>query len=566
VTNVIGKTFGLKASELAALRRLTRRRVRPEDALSVELARELAALSAEIGARVGVLLDRAGRVRCVSVGDARGIPLPPEAWGDAGGLRLSGLRLVHTAQSGAGGLAAGEFARADLVDLLRRRLDLSLRINVAREGIVESVTRAVIEAPNRAGAPFRVDVVRSLDDLLGTFARDIAALEEELARLRPRALDTAPRERAILVGVWHGDRGAAERSMAKLAALAESSGAEVVDTLVQRRLRPDPRSLIGHGKVWELSVLALHRAADVIIFNHELSPGMARNLEDALPVKVIDRTQLILDIFAQRASSAEGKLEVELARLVHALPRLRTEGERMGQIRGGIGSDRGVGEPQKELNRRTIKRRIAQIEERLARISAQRTELRKRRNKNAVPVAALVGYTNAGKTTLLNRLTAADAPAGPQLFMTLESTSRRLVLPSGRRAIFVDTVGFIRDLPAGLMRAFEATLEELRGADVLLHIADAGDRDVFRQVEVVEKVLDAIGLGDRPRILVFNKIDRVDLGAFKPLCAGRPAEFVSALAPDLRARMGALLDAALPAPGRAERGAGDAEEELEARA
>ncbi|HAK93540.1 MAG TPA: GTPase HflX [Planctomycetes bacterium] len=555
MTNVIGKTFGLKASELAALKRLARRRVRPEDALSVELAREMAELSAELGARIGVLLDRGGRVCCVSVGDAREMPLPPDARGDATNLRLSGLRLVHTAQSGAAGHAAGEFARADLVDLLRRRLDLSLRINVSPEGIVESVTRAAIEPPNRAGTAFRVEIIRSLNDLLGTFARDTAALEEELARLRPRARDLAPRERAILVGVWHGDRGAAERSMAELAALAESSGAEVVDTVMQRRFRPDPRSFIGHGKVWELSVLALHRAADVIIFNHELGPGMARNLEDELPVKLIDRTQLILDIFAQRASSAEGKLEVELARLVHALPRLRTDGERMGQIRGGIGSDRGVGEPQKELNRRTIKRRIAQIEERLAHISAQRAELRKRREKNTIPVAALVGYTNAGKTTLLNRLTAADSPAGPQLFMTLESTSRRFVLPSGRRTIIVDTVGFIRDLPPGLMRAFEATLEELRGADVLLHIADAGDRDVFRHIEVVEEVLGEIGLGDRPRILVFNKIDRVDLGAFKPLCGGRPAEFVSALAPDLRARIGELLDGVLPGAPEARRAA-----------
>ncbi len=546
MTNVIGKTLGLKASELNALKRLWRRRVDPQDAVSVELARELAELSAEIGMRIGVLLDRAGHVCCVSVGDAQELPLPPNVRGERNNLRLRGLRLIHTASTASSAFDAGEFARADLVDLLRCRLDLSIRINVSHEGIVESVTRASIVPPNREGTTFRIEVVRDLETLQGTFAEDIAELEEELARLRPRTIGTVQRERAILVGVWHGDRAAAERSMAELAALTESSGAEVVDTVLQRRNRPDPRSFLGHGKVWELNVLALHRAADVIIFNHELSPGMARNLEDELPVKLIDRTQLILDIFAQRASSAEGKLEVELARLMHALPRLRTEGERMGQIRGGIGSDRGVGEPQKELDRRTIKRRIGQIEERLDQIGGQRAELRKRREKNKVPVIAFVGYTNAGKTTLLNRLTAADAPAGPQLFMTLESTSRRFVLPGGRRTILVDTVGFIRDLPPGLMRAFKATLEELRGADLLLHIADAADQDVFRHIEVVDDVLAEIGLGDRPRMLVFNKVDRVDLAAFKPMCKDRRAEYVSAVAPDLRERVSALVAGALP--------------------
>jgi len=545
VTALVGKTTGLNPSALDALRRLGRRRVDPRDIASVELLRELGELTARVGRRLGVLLDRRGRVRHICVGDAHTLSLPLLGRHDEEHLRLRGLRLIHTRFAGHVGSGPGEFLRSDLVDLLRLRLDMSVGITVGESGRIDNVTRASLMPRNHNGEPFRIEEVRDLRVLRGTFQAEIAALEEEFARLRPRAHEVDRRERAILVGIWNGDRSAAERSMAELAALVVASGAEVVESVMQRREKPDPRTLIGRGKLWELNVLALHKAADVIVFNHELSPAMARNLDEELPVKVIDRTQLILDIFAQRASSAEGKLEVELARLVHALPRLRTDDDRMPQIRGGIGSDRGVGEPKIELDRRKIKRRIALLERRLAAVGAQRRELRKHRQRNQTPVVALVGYTNAGKTTILNRIAAARAPSGPQLFMTLESVSRRFVLPSGRRIILVDTVGFIRDLPPGLMRAFKATLEELQGADLLLHIADASDPDVFKQIKVVEQVLQEIGLGDRPRVLVFNKIDQIDLDDFRPLLKGRPAEFVSAFQPGLGEVIGGLIDRSL---------------------
>ncbi len=544
---VFGKTLGLKGSEINALRRIGRRRVNPDDTVSLELARELAELTGRIGRRVGVLLDRRGRVCHVCVGDARALAIPGLGDAEKHNLRLRGLRLIHTHLAANLTCLPSEYARPDLVDLLRFRLDCSVRLTVSDEGTIESVTRAQLLPPNRDGEAFRIEEIRGFQRLHGIFTAEITALEEEFARLRPRARDISRAERAILVGVWKGDRDAADRSMGELAALAAAGGAEVVDTIMQRREAPDTRTLIGRGKVWELNILALHRGADVVIFNHELTPGMARNLDGELPVKLIDRTQLILDIFAQRATSAEGKLEVELARLLYALPRLRTDDERMPQIRGGIGSDRGVGEPQIELDRRKIKRRIALLEKRLAKISAQRRELRKHREKNKVPVVALVGYTNAGKTTMLNRLAAANAPSGPQLFMTLQSVSRRFTLPDGRRTIVVDTVGFIRDLPPGLMRAFKATLEELQGADLLLHVADAADPDVFGHIEVVERVLEEIALGDRPRSLIFNKIDVVDLPAFKPLMKGRPAEYVAAISPGLGRFFEDLLMRELPA-------------------
>jgi GTP-binding protein HflX len=297
-----------------------------------------------------------------------------------------------------------------------------------------------------------------------------------------------------------------EEALDELAALAESAGAEVLDRVVQKREAPDPATLIGRGKVEELAGLAAAQEADLVIFGHDLTPTQLRNLEAALPAKVIDRTQLILDIFARRARTREGQLQVELAQLNYLLPRLTGRGAAMSRLGGGIGT-RGPGETQLETDRRRIARRIQKIHEQLEAVRKARAVQRRQRQEVPLAILTMVGYTNAGKSTLFNRLTGAGVLADARLFATLDPTVRLLTLPSRRRVILGDTVGFIRDLPPTLVQAFRATLEEVTEASLLLHVVDASSPQAAEHVSHVAGVLHDIGAGAIPQILVLNKID-----------------------------------------------------------
>ncbi len=325
------------------------------------------------------------------------------------------------------------------------------------------------------------------------------------------------RERAILVGLevtGRGSRGRpsdAEESLEELAALAESAGAEIIHRTLQSRPAPEAATLIGSGKVEEIAELVRAAHADVVIFDHDLSPTQQRNLERAFDCKVIDRTQLILDIFATRARTREGQLQVELAQLNYLLPRLAGRGKEMSRLGGGIGT-RGPGETQLETDRRRIYRRIRKIREELENVRRQRSVQRKQRQSVPLATAALVGYTNAGKSTLFNRLTGAGVLADDRLFATLDPTIRMVVLPSHRRILLSDTVGFIWNLPPTLVEAFRATLEEVTEASLLLHVVDASCPQAPQQAAEVGRVLAELGAARTPHVLVLNKMDRIPEG------------------------------------------------------
>jgi GTP-binding protein HflX len=313
------------------------------------------------------------------------------------------------------------------------------------------------------------------------------------------------RERAVLVGVG---RGIVEEDLDELAALADSAGADPVARIVQGRSEPDPATYVGKGKLGELHDVIHAKRADAVILDQELSPGQLRSLEERLGVKVVDRTALILDIFALHVRSREVKVQVELAQLNYLLPRLRGWGEAMSRLGGGIGT-RGPGETKMEVDRQHIRRRITKLRRDIRDMARTRDVKRERRRTNNVTQVAIAGYTNAGKSTLLNRLTGARAIVADQLFATLDPTVRKLELPGGRRATLSDTVGFVNKLPHDLVEAFRSTLEEVTMADVILHVADAASPDLDEQIEAVRRVLGEIGAGDIPEVLTLNKVDRV---------------------------------------------------------
>ena len=317
------------------------------------------------------------------------------------------------------------------------------------------------------------------------------------------------RELAIIVGLQLPEYGFmdVDESLLELKALAHTAGAMVADQVIQARESPDVATYVGRGKLEEIRNLLGHYGAELVIFDDELTPAQLRNIEEALGAKVIDRTQLILDIFAQRARTREAQLQVDLAQLQYLLPRLAGRGTTLSRLGGGIGT-RGPGETKLETDRRRIRQRIASLRREIEEIRAQRGLHRHARRKNLVPVAALVGYTNAGKSTLLNRLTGAGVLVEDQLFATLDPTIRRWEMPpSGQPVLFVDTVGFIRKLPHTLVAAFRATLEEVMSADLLIHVVDATAYNMESQMSAVFEVLEELGCAGRPLITVFNKVD-----------------------------------------------------------
>ena len=504
---VFGNTLGLKPSQLHALRRTYRRRVDAEHVVSPELARHLSEVSLETGRQIGVLLDRKGDVQTVVVGDARKLELPDVGRARAGSHRLRGLRLVHTHLHGE------PLTRDDHTDLALLRLDLVAAIEVKTDGLPGKVHYAHLLPENPTGAMWKDGVAQSVHEIDYDALAGALALEEEFARASAMR-HTGGRERAILVGFGDGRaRGRAEAvaSLEELRELARTAGVAVVDATLQMRREIDPRYLIGKGKLEDILLRSMQLMADLIIFDWNLSPSQARGIAEATSLKILDRTQLILDIFAQRAQSADGKLQVELAQLKYLYPRLVGRDESLSRLAGGIGG-RGPGETKLEIDRRRVRERITSLERRIASLSADRQVRRKRRNVRGLPVISIVGYTNAGKSTLLNALTESSVVAEDVLFATLDPTSRRLRFPRDREVIITDTVGFIRDLPADLVTAFRATLEELDDADLLLHVVDAADPRIDAQVRAVDGILRDLGLDAKPRLLVFNKADALPDG------------------------------------------------------
>jgi GTP-binding protein HflX len=461
-------------------------------------------------------------VQAVVVGDARKRELPDVGRARAGESRLRGLRLVHTHLDGE------PLTRDDHTDLALLRLDLVAAIEVLEDGLPGKVHYAHLVPENPQGAMWKDELAQSVHDLAYDAREGALALEEEFARARALRR-TGGRERAILVGFGGKGRGRAEAeaSLVELRELARTAGVEVIEHTLQLRRDPDPRYLIGKGKLEDIVLRSMQRMATMIVFDAELSPSQARHIAEATSLKILDRTQLILDIFAQRAQSADGKLQVELAQLKYLYPRLVGRDDSLSRLAGGIGG-RGPGETKLEIDRRRVRDRITALERRIEALSGDRQLRRKQRNDRGLPVLSIVGYTNAGKSTLLNALTGSEVLAEDKLFATLDPTSRRLRFPRDREVIVTDTVGFIRDLPPDLVNAFRATLEELADADLLLHVVDASDPRHGEQIEAVEGILADLGLAEKRRVLVFNKADRLAPGEAARIAHGHDGVALSA--------------------------------------
>ncbi len=507
-----GNLNGLKPADLRRLERLSRRKVPAREIISAEAARTLTSISADLNRQVGVFVERSGRLSHVVVGTARGLFLPELKEYPLGNRMLRGVRLVHTHLKGE------PLSRDDLTDLALLRLDLLAAIGVDRDGLPGMIHLGSLKPGTREGDVTEVHPPVDFHRLDFDAAAFISALEEEMGRAAAAVMKTHhAAERATLVSVSTGPRYAQEDSMDELKELAASGDLAVADTIMQRPSRIDPRHLLGRGKLEELVIRSMQLGATVIVFDQDLTPGQGKRIAEATELKVIDRSQLILDIFARRAHSREGKVQVELAQLKYRLPRLTGRGTAMSRLMGGIGG-RGPGEMKLEIDRRRVRERIAVLEKQLKAISRSRRQRKARRSRAGIPIVSIVGYTNAGKSTLLNALTSSATLTESRMFATLDTSSRRLRFPRERDVIITDTVGFIRDLPKDLFNAFKATLEEMEDADLLLHAVDAANPRFEQHIASVNSLLEKLGLDGKRRLLVFNKTDLLPRGLSTTLC------------------------------------------------
>ena len=516
-----GNMQGLSPAQKKMLERIFRRRIDPSTIITAELASFLCECSREVQRQVGILVDRKGNIEHVIVGDQHKLFLPDLGPRRAGIGRLRGVRLIHTH------LRQEALTRDDFIDLAKLRLDLIGAILMTPEGQLGPLSCAHLLPPNPDNEQWRVLEPISAHELqkfrAPEFQQLIRALEDEFAaQARDARVVDDGKDRAVLVQVNIG-RITLEEADARLGELKElcrTAGVRVIDVVTQRRPQVDPRYLIGKGKIEELITRALQADATMLVFDHDLNPAQSRTISDATELKVIDRSMLILDIFAQHAQSRDGKLQVELAQLKYTLPRLHEKNTMMSRLTGGIGG-RGPGETKLEVNRRRARDRIHDFEQQIKQLGKRRGQRRALRTRNQMPIVSIVGYTNAGKSTLLNTLTQGDVLVEDKLFATLDPTSRRLRFPSEREIIITDTVGFIRDLPKDLVAAFRATLEELEEADLLLHVVDAADPARESHIRSVERILGELSLLEKPRLIVFNKCDKLSSEQVIELAAER---------------------------------------------
>jgi len=524
IAQLFGNLSGLKAGQLKAIERIYHRKVPPTRVITPELGRYLTELSREIKRQLGIIVNRRGTIAAVIVGDEREIVIPVLSDYPLGRKLLRGVRCVHTH------LKNEPLTQDDLTDLALLRLDLIAAIGVKDDGLPADIHIAHLLPYYPDKEPYEVLPSRpfhALDVDAESFA---ASLEQEMGRAITRNV-ADKRERAILVSVSTQPKDAQMESLEELKELARTDNVVVLDMVCQRLDKLNPKYLMGTGKIKELIIKALQKDATILIFDQELTPTQVRELGEVTELKVIDRTQLILDIFARRAHSRDGKVQVELAQLKYLLPKLTGKGTSLSRLMGGIGG-RGPGETKLEVDRRRVQDRITHLEKELKSLSRGRYERRRRRAGSGIPIISIVGYTNAGKSTLMNALTRSETLVEDKLFATLDTASRRLRFPKERDAVITDTVGFIRDLPEDLFKAFEATLEEMEDADLLMHVVDLSNPAYESRIKTVEDVLDEIGLDKIPRLLVFNKIDLMDRTIAENLARRANAVPISATRPE----------------------------------
>jgi GTPase len=536
---VHGELNKLKPSQVKALEKLLKRRLNAESPVTQDFATQLTFLSEELRRVVAVLVDRQGNVEHVMVGDSERVYLPDIGRQRAGSSRFRGVRLIRTVLRTGGDGRKVELSHDDLTDLSKLKLDMVISVAVGPGGYPGPTAWAHLVPMNpdnklweihQAGHP------NELEDV--AFAEFIGELEGEFQRKAARTVSTTGTP-AMLIYVATPGKRAEEVEVAEMMELCRTAGVEIVETLIQRRAELHPKYAIGRGKLEDLAQSALQRDVDLLIFGQDLNPGQLRNITMETDLRVIDRTQLILDIFAQHATSAEGKIQVELAQLKYNLPRLSDRHTGMSRLSGGIGG-RGPGETKLEINRRRARDRIRDLEAEIARIGQQRGLRRQDRQRNQIPTVGIVGYTNAGKSTLLNALTQSDVLSEDKLFATLRPTSRQLWLGEGRKVVLTDTVGFIHDLPQDLVNAFKSTLEELADADLLLHVVDISDEGYWERMTAVRRILAELNLKDKPELLVFNKSDQLSPEIAETIANRFGAVPISALK---RESLPALIDA-----------------------
>ncbi|NEQ96824.1 MAG: GTPase HflX [Cyanothece sp. SIO2G6] len=557
---IVGQLQGLKASQLKQLKRLYHQRLPGDRITTPEFAQRLAAISQDIRAPLCAYLNRRGQVIRVGVGTPSQTQIPPLELPRYGAERLCGIRCIATQ------LDSHPPNDAALTAMVLQRLDALAMLNLSGQGFQRrggggtgyiSETYLAHLVPQGAAVwnvsePLELEVIASQD-----FIELVASLEEEFQREFIAQDVDSDHDRVLLVGVMTKtlSRDAFEEQLVEVERLIETAGGEVLEVVRQRRSHPHPQTVVGEGKVQDIALAVQTIGANLVVLNQELSPAQSRNLERRLGVRVVDRTEVILDIFAQRAQSRAGKLQVELAQLEYLMPRLTGRGQAMSRLGGGIGT-RGPGETKLETERRSIQQRISRLQREVNQIQAHRSRLRHKRQDSDVPSIAVVGYTNAGKSTLLNTLTNAEVYTANQLFATLDPTTRRLAisLPEHNEPVFLvltDTVGFIHELPASLMDAFRATLEEVTEADALLHIVDLSHPGWQHQIQSVTKILSEMPIVPGPTLLAFNKIDQVDSDTLEVAKQEYPqAVFISASQrfglETLRQRLIQLIDPALP--------------------
>ncbi len=492
--------------------------------ITPEAARALAEASAEIGRQVGLIIDRAGSIRNVLVGTDRDILIPDLSEYRLGGKRLRGVRLIHTH------LQDQPLNQEDLTDLALLRLDMIAAVTVRLQGLPGTISIAHLLPPNPEQKIYEVVPPRPVHAVDLDTADFIAQLEREMERAQS-AEEVGKKDRAILVSASKKSKAEQEESVEELKELARSDNIQVLDTVVQRPHDINPKYLLGEGKLKELIIRSQQLGADLIVFNQDLTPSQVKAIGDITEMRVIDRTQLILDIFARRAHSRDGKVQVELAQLKYRLPRLSERSTALSRLTGGIGG-RGPGETRLEIDMRRARDKIRRLEKELKSLSRSRQQRREKRVQSRIPIVSIVGYTNAGKSTLFNNLTKSGVRAEDLLFATLDTATRRLRFPREREVVITDTVGFIRDLPEDLLGAFRATLDEMQDADLLLHVVDIGNPRFEQQMGSVDTVLAEIGLDRIPRLVIFNKVDTVSPLWAKAIAGRFNGVVCSAINPD----------------------------------
>jgi GTP-binding protein HflX len=515
----------LKPNQIRRIEHIYRKKIPPEKVVTPEIVRLLIELSKEIRRQIGILVGRRGSIEFVIVGDQKGITIPDLSRFRSGILRLRGLRLIHTHLQGEP--LTGE----DLTDLALLRLDMMVALNVDGKSSSGWFHSAHLLPDNPDKKVWEVSPPSSMGDLDVDFFKWIQFLEDEFQRGQRSIPLRGAKEKGILISVSKENREKLENSMKELKELAESSRVFVVDSIIQRPQNISSTTLMGEGKLKELLVKCMQLGVDLIIFDQNLSPGQMATISDFTELRVLDRTQLILDIFAQRAHTLDGKIQVELAQLKYLLPRLARKTLALSRLTGGIGG-RGPGETKLEIDRRRVGDRIHLLEKEIEKLSRRREQRRSRRAKMGIPILSVIGYTNAGKSTLFNLLTRSAFHVEDKLFSTLDTATRRLRFPKIQKVVITDTVGLIKDLPKDLMGAFRPTFDELKESTLLIHLIDISYPRLPEHIESVEKILFELKLDAIPRLLVFNKEDKLSREEGEAVCEKYGGVSISALRPE----------------------------------